>query len=114
MYGSYYQSYSSPNQVFPQSRSVGDLSFYTHSDHGKGGFSLPNNNNTYGPYAKSSYRNIEKDYNYCHGQADMVAKLSKREVTPLMEEFFGDDNVKRVQRKIRNEIYNQSRGKFRG
>lgn len=53
-----------------------------------------------------------KDY-YCNGNAGLVGKTNRIQPSALMKEFFGDRNVKRLQKKIKREIYERSDGKFK-
>lgn len=57
------------------------------------------------PYAASNY--------YEDGYATVIAKEWQACPSKVMKVYFSEDNIKRIQKKIRREIYNRSYGKFR-
>ena len=65
------------------------------------------------PY--NSYKSIRKDSynNVCNTEQVQIAnKLNKFESSPLSKEFFGRENIARLQKLIKKEINNRSNGNF--
>jgi hypothetical protein len=53
----------------------------------------------------------QKNY-YCTGNVSLASKINRKQPSRLMKEFFSDENIKRIQRKIKKEIYKRSNGRF--
>jgi len=53
----------------------------------------------------------QKTY-YCANNVSIASKMNRKKPSRLMKEFFGDKNIKRIQRKIKKEIYKRSHGRF--
>ena len=50
---------------------------------------------------------------YCGGNSSMAMRGMQIENTPLSEMFFSPENMNRIQKKIRREIFRQSKGQFK-
>ena len=50
---------------------------------------------------------------YKYGNATLATKMSQTSVSKVSKIFFIKENIKRLQKKIRREIYNKTNGKFR-
>lgn len=49
---------------------------------------------------------------YCGGNASMAIRGMQYEITPLSELYFSNDNIQRIQKKLKKEIKRQSGGKY--
>lgn len=56
--------------------------------------------------------NYKSDKYYCNGKAGLASKMSNIQETKVSKEFFSKENLKRIQKKIRREIYNRTDGKY--
>jgi hypothetical protein len=84
----------------------------------------PNNTNLLAPYNNDLYEfnmyqtNIDKytssdDY-YCGGNSTLALKGGMQITnTPLSEMFFGEENLKKLQKQIKREVYNRSDKKIK-
>ena len=52
------------------------------------------------------------DY-YCGGNSSLALRSVKMDNTKVSELYFSSDNMKRIQKRLRSEVYKLSKGKFR-
>uniref|UniRef100_A0A6C0E8Y7 Minor capsid protein P8 central region domain-containing protein n=1 Tax=viral metagenome TaxID=1070528 RepID=A0A6C0E8Y7_9ZZZZ len=65
----------------------------------------------------SMYQTLQdgnKSFNYyTNGASSLVSKGNLWQETKLTKVFFSNENMKRIQKKIKQEVYNRSKGKFK-
>lgn len=76
---------------------------------GDGNFSTSHNFSSYN--AAQEHTNYNSNY-YCKGNAGLAGKMSRTQPSEVMIEFFSESNIKRIQKKIRRDIYERSGRKF--
>jgi hypothetical protein len=78
---------------------------------GNGNFSASDNFSSYN--TTQDNKNRRSGSYYCNGNTGLAEKTSRVKSTSVMKEFFGEKNIKRIQEKIRREIYERSGRQFK-
>jgi len=65
------------------------------------------------PFEETDNIKVKDDSYYCGGNSSMVMRTSKLNNTKVSEMFFSNENIARIQRKIKKEVLKRSRGKYR-
>ena len=81
---------------------------------GDGNMSTAHNFASYNTTQELKPRNNSNNKSYyCNGNTGLAAKTSRVKPTNVMEEFFSEANIQRIQEKIRREIYERSGRKYK-
>ena len=73
-----------------------------------------NSSFNYNPSFEKSqnFNNYNNEKYYCNGNAGLASKMSNIKETPVSREFFSKENINRIQKKIKREVYNRTNGKY--
>lgn len=80
----------------------------------RSGSSYSNDMYEFNMYQSNTDKYTSSDDYYCGGNSTLALKGGMQiSNTPLSEMFFGDENVKRLQKRIKREVYNRSNKKIK-
>lgn len=69
-------------------------------------------NKSFSKYQENISKIDQNKSYYCGGNASMAIRGMQYEITPVSELFFSNENIQRIQKKIKKEIKKQSKGKY--
>ena len=79
------------------------------------GNNVSQNQTNYGNFTNDNkqYKNVTGKYgNQDNYAINTMSKMNMLKTSPILREFFGKNNIKRLQKKIRKEIYEKTKGSF--
>lgn len=82
---------------------------------------VPNSKMSYAPANKQEFSNYEDDISnysletdtHCDNITNTKYGPMQLEVTPVYKLFFSDENIARIQKKIKQQVYNDSKGQYK-